>query len=109
MIAKWLEKLGLVKQEAKPVTVTLAGRKYTESIGQSYVITGLGITALNRTLGKSRHKRIPKNVSFEMMATKGDDREYLRTRRTCVLKAVSEGKGRVSYTEIQKYLEALGL
>lgn len=53
MIAKWLEKLGLVKQEAKPVTVTLAGRKYTESIGQSYVITGLGITALNRTLGKS--------------------------------------------------------
>ena len=46
-------KLGLVKQEAKPVTVTLAGRKYTESIGQSYVITGLGITALNRTLGKS--------------------------------------------------------
>jgi len=73
------------------------------------VITGLGITALNRTLGKSRHKRIPKNVSFEMMATKGDDREYLRTRRTCVLKAVSEGKGRVSYTEIQKYLEALGL
>ena len=49
MIAKWLEKLGLVKQETKPVTVTLAGRKYTESIGQSYVITGLGITALNRT------------------------------------------------------------
>ena len=43
----------MVKQEAKPVTVTLAGRKYTESIGQSYVITGLGITALNRTLGKS--------------------------------------------------------
>lgn len=109
MIAKWLEKLGLVKQTAKSVTVTLAGRKYTESIGQSYVITGLGITALNRTLGKSRHKRIPKNVSFEMMATKGDDREYLRTRRTYVLKAVSEGKGRVSYTEIQKYLEALGL
>lgn len=34
MIAKWLEKLGLVKQEAKPVTVTLAGRKYTESIGR---------------------------------------------------------------------------
>ena len=109
MIAKWLEKLGLAEQMAKPVTVSLAGREYTESIGQAYVITGTGIAALNRTLGRSRHKRIPKNVSFEMMATKGKDREYLRTRRTCVLKAVSEGKGAVSYADIQKYLEAEGL
>lgn len=109
MIAKWLEKLGLVEQVAKPVTVTLAGKEYTESIGQAYVITGAGLTALNRTLGRSRHKRIPKNVSFEMMATKGEDREYLRTRRTCVLKAVSEKKSKISYAAVADYLKTVGL
>lgn len=109
IISKWMEKLGLAEQVAKPVTITFAGREYTESIGQAYMITGLGLSALNRARGRSRHKRLLKNVSFEMMATKGEDREYLRTRRTCVLKAVSEGKGTVTYEAIQKYLETVGL
>lgn len=109
MIAKWLEKLGLVEQAAKPVTVTLAGKEYTETIGQAYVITKDGLAALNRTLGRSRHKRIPKNVSFEMMATKGKDRDYLRTRRAYVLKAVSESKGTISYDDIAGCLKAVKL
>ncbi len=109
MIAKWLEKLGLVEQVSKPVKVTLAGKEYTESIGQAYLITGAGLAALNRTLGRSRHKRIPKNVSFEMMATKGEDREYLRTRRTYVLKAVSESRGAISYADIKNRLKTAGL
>jgi hypothetical protein len=104
MISKWLEKLGLVEQVSKKVTVSSAGREYTETIGQAYMITAAGISALNRTVGKSRYKRIPKNVCFEMLATKGGDREYLRTRRAFILKAIAERKGPVTLSELRDYL-----
>ena len=96
MIASWLEKLGLVQKVAKPISVSVSGREYIESIGQAYVITANGITALRKANGKSKHKRIAKNVCWEMLSTKGADREYLRTRRALVLKYLSESKKNVS-------------
>ncbi|GHU87752.1 hypothetical protein FACS1894202_02600 [Clostridia bacterium] len=106
MIASWLAKLGLVQKVSKDVTVTVGGTDYTETIGQSYMITAQGVTALNRALGKSRHARIGKNICFEMLATKGSDREYLRTRRALIIKALSESKSKLEIDVIIDSLSA---
>ena len=109
MIAKWLIKLGLAEQIPKEITVKIGGNEYTETIGQAYVITAEGIAALNRVNGRSRHSRIHKNVCFEMLATKGRDREFLRTRRAFILKIISERDGGVCAEEVQDYLEMKGI
>ncbi len=109
MIASWLEKLGLVEKLPKTVSVLTAGKEYKETIGQAYIITASGITALRKANGKSKHKKIAKNVCWEMFSTKGADREYLRTRRAFVLKYLSESKNGVSVLEIIKYLKTVNL
>ncbi|NLD18848.1 MAG: hypothetical protein GX663_01175 [Clostridiales bacterium] len=107
MISKWLCKLGLVEQLPKEITVSIGTKEYTEVIGQAYIITGKGIAALRKTIGNSKHKRIAKNVCFEMFATKGSDREYLRTRRSYILKFLSESKEEVSVSSIMNYLSTM--
>ena len=77
MIAKWLSKLGLLVQVAKEVELNIGGKNYKEKIGQSYMITAKGIQSLNKVNGRSRHKKISKNISWEMLATKGTDRNYI--------------------------------
>lgn len=109
MIASWLISLGLVEQLPKEITVTVAGNQYTERIGQAYMITAAGITALNRANGHSRHRRIVKNICFEMLATKGKDREFLRTRRAFILKLISEKNSPVSVYEVKDDLENKGI
>lgn len=109
MISSWLEKLGLVNKIPKTITVLNGGNKYTETIGQAYMITALGITSLRKSVGKSKHKRISKNVSWEMFATKGKDREYLRTRRAFILKFLSENKNYASVFNIVNYLKSVNL
>jgi hypothetical protein len=103
-ICSWLGKLGFVDRVAKNVTVSIGTKDYTETIGQAYMITAQGITALNRARGKSRHARIPKNVSFEMLATKGSDREFLRMRRAFIIKKLCEGKRSTNVDDIVAYL-----
>jgi len=107
MIAKWLIKLDLVKQVTKQVTVQIGTNTYTENIGQSYVITAKGIKALNRARGKSKFKRISKNISWEMLATKGTDRDYIRTRRAYIIKILSESKNGLTLEEIRDRLELI--
>lgn len=107
-IASWLESLGLVMRVPKKITVWVGEKSYTDTIAHSYVITATGITALRKSVGKSRHKRIAKNVCWEMLATKGADREYLRTRRALILKCLSDGKSEVSTSEIRNFLESSG-
>ena len=109
MIASWLEKLGLVEKIPKMITVSTAGKEYKETIGQAYVITANGITSLRKADGKSKHKRIAKNVCWEMFSTKGADREYLRTRRAFILKYLSENKNSVSVLDIMNYLKTVNL
>lgn len=109
MIAGWLEKLGLVKKIPKKVTVSTAGKVFSETIGQAYMISASGITALRKASGKSRHKKIAKNICWEMLSTKGADREYLRTRRAFILKYLSEIKKGVSISEIISYLKTINL
>lgn len=107
MIAKWLIKLDLVKQVTKQVTVQIGANTYTENIGQSYVITTKGIKALNRARGKSKFKRISKNISWEMLATKGTDRDYIRTRRAYIIKILAESKNGLTLEEIRDRLELI--
>lgn len=109
MIASWLEKLDLVEKVPKTITISSAGKSYTETIAHAYIITAKGITALRKANGKSKHKRIPKNVCWEMLSTKGRDREYLRTRRAFILKYLSENKSTVSVSEISDYLKTVNL
>lgn len=105
MIAKWLIKIGLLKQVSKSITVNIGNEKYTENIGQAYIITSKGIKALNKIRGKSKFKRIPKTISWEMLATKGTDRDYIRTRRAYIVKILSESKKNLSLEEIRERLE----
>ena len=109
MIASWLEKLGLVEKKPKEITVSIAGKEYKETIGQAYIITASGITALRKAEGKSKHKRIAKNVCWEMFSTKGKDREYLRTRRAFVLKCLVEKGRNISVWDIMNYLKTVNL
>ena len=105
MIAKWLSKLGLLVQVAKEVELSIAGKNYKEKISQSYMITAKGIQSLNKANGRSRHKRISKNISWEMLATKGIDRNYIRTRRALIMKALIECKRGLTVEEIRDRLE----
>lgn len=105
MIAKWLVKIGLLKQVVKTVTANIGTETYSENIGQSYIITAKGIKALNKAKGRSKFKKISKNVSWEMLATKGIDRDYIRTRRAYIIKIFSESKNALSLEEIRERLE----
>lgn len=109
MIAKWLIKLDLLKQVTKTVVAEIGMDTYKENIGQSYVITAKGIKALNKARGKSKFKRISKNISWEMLATKGVDRDYIRTRRAYILKILMENKNGVTLEEIKDRLEFYGV
>ena len=93
----------------KTITITNAGKNYTETIGQAYMITAKGINALHKASGKSRHQKIAKNVCWEMFSTKGSDREYLRTRRAFILKYLSENKNGVLGSQIMDYLKTVNI
>lgn len=105
MIAKWLVKLELLKQVTKEVEIKIGELTYREKIGQAYIITAKGIKALNRVNGKSKFSRIPKNISWEMLATKGNDRNYVRTRRALILKSLIDSKKGIKLDEIRDRLE----
>ena len=105
MIAKWLSKLGLLVQVAKEVELNIGGKNYKEKIGQSYMIAAKGIQSLNKVNGRSRHKRISKNISWEMLATKGTDRNYIRTRRALIIKSLIECKSGLTLEKIRDRLE----
>jgi len=105
MIAKWLQKLGLLQQVGKDVKVNIGKDIYKENIGQAYIITAKGIKALNKVDGKSKYKKIAKNVSWEMFSTKGNNRNYIRTRRAFVLKILLENKRGITLQEIIQFLK----
>lgn len=90
MIAGWLEDIGWVKKKEKLVKVTLGNEVYEYAIPQSYRITADGVKARRRGLGINIQKRIPKNVFWEMLATKGKSRNYKRTRRALILQEIAK-------------------
>lgn len=106
MIARWLDYMGWVAQEEKPVVATFGNKEYKSSIPQAYIITPAGLKARRRGLGTNIQKRISKNVFWEMLATKGKDRAYIRTRRALILKEIS--KKSLSVQALQQILTSKG-
>ncbi len=90
MIANWLKHMGWVTQAKKWVTATFGEEGYEYLIPQAYLITAEGLQARRRGLGTNIRSRIPKSVFWEMLATKGKDRDYIRTRRALVLQGIAD-------------------
>lgn len=88
-IGAWLKSVKLVIQVPKSVTTDLGYITYTDTIPQSYRITLEGKKILKYTTGSSKFKRIDKRVMWDMLATKPSDRNYLRNRRTYLIKYLS--------------------
>ena len=106
MIARWLDYMDWVTQEEKQVVVTFGNKEYKSSIPQAYMITPAGLKARRRGLGTNIQKRISKNVFWEMLATKGKDRAYIRTRRALILQEIS--KKSLSVQALQQILTSKG-
>lgn len=102
MICGWLmhDRIGWLQLSKKDVSVQIGREIFTENL-QSYQITVSGIAALRSCRPYSRNTGTPKNVSFEMLATKGADKEYLRIRRTLIINCLSRSK---TLLQIQTYL-----
>ena len=100
-IAQWLGHLGLVETCKKDVAVEYGHKLLSETLG-AFRITPKGERMLRNIDVNSKHSKIRKIVSYEMFATKGSDREYLRFRRSLILKAIIESKNKVTFSKIQE-------
>lgn len=104
MISNWLCQLGLVQQTSKDFTVN--GK--SEYISHAFKITGEGLRVYRGSMGRSKHKKVTKNVYWEMFATKGLNREYIRTRRALILQELERSSSAVSLASIKQMLETSG-
>lgn len=104
-IAQWLGHLGLVKTCKKNVSVEYGHELFSETLS-AFCITPKGERVLRNINGNSKHSKVKKIVSYEMFATKGNDREYLRLRRSLILKVLIENKTKVTFAQIQESLKA---
>lgn len=105
MISGWLVKLGLLIQRPKLVTIDFGGEVYSETIGHAYMITDKGLKAVRKLLGVNKVARVSKNVFWEMLATKGIDKNYIRTRRAYILKILIESNKVLTLDNIKDKLE----
>ena len=105
MISGWLVKLGLLVQRPKLVTVVFGVELYSETIGHAYMITDRGLKAVRRLLGINKVARVSKNVFWEMLATKGIDKNYIRTRRAYILKILIESNKVLTLEDIKGKLK----
>jgi len=108
MICGWLShsQIRWIEQQPKTVIINIDVQTYTADIPQSYKITILGIKAFQLSRARSRHRRIPKRVYFEMLATKSSDKDYLRTRRAFIIQYLNNWR---SLQQIQTHLERNGI
>jgi hypothetical protein len=107
MICGWLmhDNIAWVKKSKKTVEIQIGQEDYAERL-LSYQITVEGIQEFRSARAYSSKSGITKNVSFEMLATKGADRDYLRTRRACILLSIHTVK---TLEQIKRFLESKNL
>ncbi len=101
-ICAWLKSVGWVIQIPKSVTVDLGYLTHTDIIPQSYQITLKGKKVLKYATGSSKFKRIDKRVMWDMLSTKPSDRNYLRNRRTYLIKYLT-----ISYRSLDEIIAHL--
>lgn len=104
-ICKWLEKLGLLRQEEKEYEVSIGKYKVKEKLGQAYIITPEGLKAYRRLQGVNKVAKVPKNVFWEMLCPKANDRYYIRNRRAYIIKFLAETNGDISLVKLQEKLQ----
>ena len=105
-ICSWLKQMGWVEQVKKNVTTNVGNKNYSTDIAQSYQITLKGRKIIKRIKGTSKFAKIPKLVMWDMLATKALDRNYLRNRRTYLLKAMQSDYRNLDY--LKEYLATKG-
>lgn len=107
MICGWLmnENINWVQTSFKTVSVQIGQDIYTEVL-QSYQITAAGVTAFRSCRPYSRNSGTAKKVSFEMLATKGSDVNFLRLRRALTLNFLNRAR---NLQQIQNHLTANNL
>ena len=102
MISGWLSKVGLVQRVEKEVSTKIGNVEYKVNIGHSFRITLKGIKELKRARGSSSYQKIDKIVYWQMLATKGKDRDYIRNRRGYIIKAINNRERNLE--DIKAYL-----
>lgn len=107
-ISQWLVSLGLLENASKEIQVQYGSRMVSDKLG-GFTITPIGERYLRNSSGNSRHGKNKKIVSYEMFATKGKNREYLRYRRALLLKFFEDKKRRCTFEEACKFLSIYGL
>ncbi|WP_178842437.1 restriction endonuclease FokI C-terminal domain-containing protein [uncultured Treponema sp.] len=103
-IAQWLVKLGLLENDTKEISLQYGNHIVSDKLG-GFRITPAGERYLRNANGNSRHGRNKKLVSYEMFATKGSDREYLRLRRSLILKFLADKKKICTFEAICEFLK----
>lgn len=81
MIASWLHKVGFVNKQG----TTIETRNGKKSGFQVFSITARGSHALKQAHGSSKNSRIEKYLTWEFLAVRGDNRDYVRSRRAYLL------------------------
>ena len=89
MISGWLSKVGLVQRIEKEVSANIGNVEYKVKIGHSFRITLKGIKELKRARGISSYSKTDKIVYWQMLATKGKDRDYIRNRRGHIINSIT--------------------
>lgn len=107
MICGWMlhDNILWVNKSRKNVEIQIGNENYDANL-QSYQITLEGIKEFRSCRAYSSNPGTVKYVSFEMLATKGADKDFLRKRRTLTIKAIQQGK---TIEQIQRYLETQNL
>ena len=105
MICGWLETVGWVRKETIGYALPDHHAKGT-CLMPAYKLTAEGYEQRKKLTGTSRMSQITKYVFYEMLCTKRDGREYIRTRRTRILKMI---KKPLSVNEIQRKLVSHGI
>ncbi|WP_202695177.1 restriction endonuclease FokI catalytic domain-containing protein [Petrotoga sp. 8T1HF07.NaAc.6.1] len=82
MIASWLQKLGFVEKHS----TTIETRNGEKAGFQEFSITARGLHALKQSNGSSKNTRVSKFLTWEFLAVEGKNRDYIRTRRSYILK-----------------------
>ncbi|MBS3201955.1 hypothetical protein J0J80_10585 [Turicibacter bilis] len=101
MICNWLQKVGFVEKRSTNVN-TINGIK---AGFPEFYITGSGTHALKQAQGSSKNTRVVKYLTWEFLAVEGSNRDYIRTRRSYILKILETTK---SFNTLLTKLDELG-
>ncbi len=101
MIASWLTKVGFVAKESTKV----ATRHGIKAGFQEFKITARGSHAIKQAHGSSKNARIDKFLTWEFLAVDGDNRNYVRSRRSYLLKLLQET---TSFAQLLDKMKQLG-